>query len=134
MRIGWVIEGFRTGIVTTRYPARPDPSAASLRVRPALFVERCQAAAGCDACVQVCLPNALALERPESTSSVSAARLSFTLDVGRCIGCGLCAESCPADALMMISDGELAARTPAALLQTELLDARGSTPGGRGQE
>src|SRR5690348_10038138 len=110
MRLGWVIEGLRTGVVTTRYPARPDASADTLRIRPLLFAERCQAAAGCDACIHACLPQALALEQSEG-------RQALTLDLGRCIGCDLCATVCPEDAITMISDVELAVRAPEGLRQ-----------------
>ncbi len=116
MRFGWVLEGLRTGVVTTRYPARPDSTSAHLRIRPLLFVERCQAAAGCDACIHACLPQALALEQ-------SQGRLALMLDLGRCIGCGLCAATCPDDAIKMTSDVELAVHSPDALLQTAQLDA-----------
>jgi formate hydrogenlyase subunit 6/NADH:ubiquinone oxidoreductase subunit I len=125
MRLGWIIEGLRTGIVTTKYPARPDTSLADLHIRPVLFAERCQATAGCDACIQACLPDALTLERsiyPSTTQGSSTApgtdTLALTLDLGRCIGCGLCATSCPNEAIAMTSDFELATHTRDALCQT----------------
>ena len=111
MRFGWVIEGLRTGVVTTKYPARPDSSADPLRIRPLLFAERCQAADGCDACIHACLPQALAQGQAEG-------KTALTLDLGRCIGCGLCAQTCPEDAITMTSDVELAAQTPGGLRQT----------------
>jgi formate hydrogenlyase subunit 6/NADH:ubiquinone oxidoreductase subunit I len=117
MRFGWVIEGLRTGIVTTTYPARPDASIDPLRVRPVLFAERCQAVEGCDACIQACLPQALALEQ-------TAEGRVFTLEMGRCIGCGLCAAACPNDAISMTSDVEQATHTAASLRQATLLAAQ----------
>jgi hydrogenase-4 component H len=116
MRFGWVLEGLRTGVVTTKYPARPDASTEQLRIRPLLFVERCQAASRCDACIHACLPEALALEQVEGS-------LALTLDLGRCIGCGLCAATCPNDAITMSSDVELAVRSAGKLRQVARLDA-----------
>ncbi|MGH2501824.1 MAG: 4Fe-4S dicluster domain-containing protein [Ktedonobacterales bacterium] len=109
-RLTWVIEGLRGGIVTTPYPRRPDPTAlAGVRTRPALVVERCQAAEGCDRCVTACLPNALAIEQvggPDAVNGSGGAMV--TLDLGRCIGCGLCVAACPHSALRMVTGAESA--------------------------
>ena len=105
-RLIWVIEGLRGGIVTTRYPKRPDPVAiAGVRTRPSLSAERCQAAEGCDRCVTACLPDALAVERADGHETATV-----TLDLGRCIGCALCVAACPSEALRMVTDAESATR------------------------
>lgn len=138
-RLGWVIEGLRTGIVTTPYPKRYDLQATEgIRTRPLLRPERCAAASGCEACVRVCLPCALALE---SWSGVAAATVETAvpggatpvlwLDLGRCIGCGLCAATCPEDALVMSTDAELATHEQQALQQAAPLGMPGDTSRGK---
>lgn len=113
-RLGWILEGIRTGIVTTRYPARPDPGAIQgLRVRPRVMPARCRAGT-CDRCVQVCPTQALAIT-PVPGKEI------FSLDLGRCIGCGLCAEACPQEALVMTNEVELAARSSQDLRQSTVI-------------
>jgi formate hydrogenlyase subunit 6/NADH:ubiquinone oxidoreductase subunit I len=137
-RLGWVLEGLRTGIVTTHYPSRPNPDAtAGVRVWPRVHAERCQADAGCESCIHACLPNALAVlpghpgvQEMDGDSLGRQAHLPqeeidamLILDLGKCIGCGLCAAVCPHDALSMAQEGEVATRD-AALLRQRLPLAR----------
>ncbi len=110
-RLAWILEGVRTGVVTTPYPRRVDAEAtAGVRSHPALVAERCQAAAGCDACARACLPAAITVTRKSSAKAVK-----MTLDTGRCIGCALCVAACPYDALVMSSGDEPATRAESAL-------------------
>lgn len=107
MELGWIWRGWKTGIVTTPYPARPDPLPPGFRGRPVLDVARCRAAGGCAACVAACLPRALRLE-----SSADASTALLTLDLLPCIMCGLCVQACPSGALRLQPDYELALREP----------------------
>lgn len=119
MRLGWLVKGFRTGVVTTRYPAAPEPQPPGWRGRPVLDPGACQAPSGCTACVAVCLPGALRLESD-----------CLVLDYGRCIMCGLCVPACPADALRMEPDYELAVSAAPELLTTLRWTTRGARPDG----
>jgi formate hydrogenlyase subunit 6/NADH:ubiquinone oxidoreductase subunit I len=137
-RLGWVLEGLRTGIVTTHYPARPDLIATAwVRVWPRVRADRCRADAGCETCIQACLPSALTLMRGQVGGQVPGAdslggqkqpsqeelHATLILDLGKCIGCGLCAQVCPHDAISMASDGEVVTRDAAVLRQTLALTA-----------
>jgi hypothetical protein len=74
----WFLRGLRRGVVTTHYPARPDPSTSTLPTppsfRPALLTE-----ALADRLVELCPSRALA--RTGAT---------LTFDVGACTACGRC--------------------------------------------
>jgi hydrogenase-4 component H len=104
----WIRKGLRTGILTTRYPAAHDRMPAGFRGRPVIDPARCLAGQGCSACVALCLPSALYLTRPDNgTGEAHAPATSLTLDIGRCVMCGLCIDACPADALRMVEEYEL---------------------------
>ncbi len=109
MVLSWVRRGLRTGILTTRYPAAGEHMPEGFRGRPVLDANRCLADQGCSACVQVCLPGALSLiEVVNGAGSMEGEASQLALDYARCIMCGLCVTSCPADALRMTEDYELA--------------------------
>lgn len=138
MRLGWILEGLRTGIVTTPYPATADSMVTdNLRTSPLLDVARCTAAAGCDACVRVCLPAALNRWLPAAAISLEALPLpdrqtKLTLDIGRCIGCGLCVEACSSAALTMTNGVELAVRERNTLVLQALSPDRAGAPHAKG--
>jgi formate hydrogenlyase subunit 6/NADH:ubiquinone oxidoreductase subunit I len=100
----WFIRGLRRGVVTTRYPARPEPSARDLprppAFRPAVLTRR-----AADALVQICPSRALA--RSEDT---------LVFDVGACTACGWCREHSP-EAVASSGEFELATPTRRALVK-----------------
>jgi len=96
----WFARGLRRGIVTTRYPARPDRSAAGLPTPPAFragVIDRRLA----DRLVTVCPSRALHRD---------GGVLAF--DVGRCTACGRCQEAAPW-AVTPSGEFELAGTSPA---------------------
>jgi formate hydrogenlyase subunit 6/NADH:ubiquinone oxidoreductase subunit I len=96
--LAWIWRGLRTGIVTTRYPKGEERMPDTYRGRVVVDQDRCDPDR-CAACVTVCLPRAITVEHGV-----------FRLDSGRCITCGYCIESCPAGALRMRPDFEIATR------------------------
>lgn len=114
MVFSWLRRGLRTGVVTTRYPAIQERMADEFRGRPVLNARRCVAEQGCDTCVQICLPAALQFrQHPIATSGSNGSQppsVQLVLDYTRCIMCGLCVADCPAGALEMTGDYELATR------------------------
>jgi formate hydrogenlyase subunit 6/NADH:ubiquinone oxidoreductase subunit I len=79
----WFIRGLLRGVVTTRYPARPDASAASLPTPPA-FRPRALTRQTADRLAEICPSRALRRD----------GRL-LVYDVGRCTACGRCAAEAP---------------------------------------
>jgi formate hydrogenlyase subunit 6/NADH:ubiquinone oxidoreductase subunit I len=131
MQLAWLTKGLRTGLVTTRYPAAAEPQPAQWRGRPVLDQAACRAAAGCVACVAACLPRALHVETSEDGRAIATAE-RLVLDYGRCIMCGLCVPACPAGALQMQPDYELAVRGSADLRVTLQWQAGSGGSDGRG--
>lgn len=79
----WFFRGLRRGVVTTRYPARPEPSAVDLPTPPT-FRPDLLTAGLVDALVGLC--PARALQRDGMT---------LRFDVGRCTACGACVRAAP---------------------------------------
>jgi dissimilatory sulfite reductase (desulfoviridin) alpha/beta subunit len=100
----WFARGLRRGIVTTRYPARPDDSAASLPTPPAFRSWRLTREAA-DRMVAAC-PGP-ALSRRDDI---------LVFDVGACTACGRCAAAAP-DVVASSREFELAATVRSALIK-----------------
>ena len=100
----WFARGLRRGVVTTRYPARPDESAASLPTPPAFRPDRLTREAA-DRLVAVCPSRAL--ERRDDL---------LVFDVGACTACGRCARAAPS-AVNASEEFELATTDRSALIK-----------------
>ncbi len=95
-------KGFRTGVVTSRYPAVPEQAPVGFRGKPELDGKRCNA---CGACAKACPSGAI---RVKGISGAGYSRLDLRLDY--CVFCGACAESCPQGAIVLGREFELAAK------------------------
>ena len=94
----WFMRGLRRGVVTTHYPARPEPSAADLPTPPAFraqYLDRNLADQICGVCPS------RALRREGDV---------LIFDVGACTACGRCREAAP-EAVTTSGEFELATTT-----------------------
>lgn len=92
----WFVRGLRRGVVTSRYPARPDPSAAVLPTPP-MFRPDLLTVAGVDRLIDICPARALSRDG-----------MTLRYDVGRCTACGGC-TSMLGDAVRPSGEFELTA-------------------------
>jgi ferredoxin-like protein FixX len=107
----WFVRGLRRGVVTTRYPARPDSSAAFLPTPPA-FWSRQLTRQTADRIIAAC--PSTALSRQEKGDGEACGVLVF--DVGACTACGRCAAAAP-HAVTSSGEFELTATTRSALIK-----------------
>jgi NAD-dependent dihydropyrimidine dehydrogenase PreA subunit len=98
----WFARGLRRGVVTTRYPARPDPSAGSLPTPPAFWPSALTREVA-DGLVATCPSRALARDGE-----------TLVFDVGACTACGQCQQHAP-DSASTSGEFELAATARATL-------------------
>jgi formate hydrogenlyase subunit 6/NADH:ubiquinone oxidoreductase subunit I len=101
----WFARGLRRGVVTTRYPARPDGSAAFLPTPPA-FRPRQLTRETADRMIAACPSRAL--RRHDD---------ALIFDIGACTACGRCAQAAP-HAVTPSGQFELATTTRSALIKT----------------
>jgi ferredoxin len=100
----WFIRGLRRGVVTTRFPARPEESARFLPTPPA-FRASALTRETADRLAATCPGGAL---RRDGTALV--------YDVGRCTACGRCAAEAP-HAVKSSGEFELAATERSVLIK-----------------
>ena len=86
----WFARGLRRGVVTTRYPARPEPSAADLPTPPAFHTQRIGPALA-DRLCELCPSRALRLVKGDGEAGGDV----LIFDVGACTACGRCREAAP---------------------------------------
>lgn len=96
----------RKGAVTIQYPE--EHRGYHWRLRTKHYLTRREGGGprcvGCMMCETICPAKCIyivAKEHPDPDTEKQAA--SFTIDMGKCVYCGLCVEACPEDAIRMDS-------------------------------
>jgi formate hydrogenlyase subunit 7 len=112
----WTLYGLRQGLATNSWPdgGKTDVQQGVLGL-PRFQPDKCEE--NCRACAEVCLPGAIGIEAGQSGDTL-------TIDYGKCIGCQLCTESCPADALSKSTDWAFGVRTREDLVWAEALASK----------
>jgi len=100
----WFLRGIRRGVVTTRYPARPEPSAAQLPTPPAFRSDRLTVELA-ERLAEACPAGALRRDGPD-----------LVLDLAGCTCCGRCSEV-GGEAVVVSGEFELATRDRGALVK-----------------
>jgi hypothetical protein len=100
----WFLRGLRRGVVTTRYPAQPDSSAAYLPTPPVFHADVLDRALA-DRLSAICPSRALQREGDV-----------LVFDVGACTACGRCQDAAPG-AAGRSGEFELAATSRAHLVK-----------------
>jgi NADH-quinone oxidoreductase subunit I len=97
--------------VTLEYPEKGPELNARYRGRLALLTDKdgVDICSGCKSCMRVCPCNDLIqIETSKDPETKKMKVEQFTIDIGRCIFCGNCTETCPKGALVMTDQFELA--------------------------
>lgn len=97
----WIVQGLRTGIRASRFPAAEDPEASGAPSAVALDVRKLTAEAAL-AAADACPTRALVAEG-------DARRGSLAFDLGQCVLCGRCARLAP-EAFRLVNDPRVAVR------------------------
>jgi Ni,Fe-hydrogenase III small subunit/ferredoxin len=99
----WLFRGLRHGIVTTRYPAQPEPAPPGFRGSVAILHE----AEASESLTDLC-----------PTGAIQVNDGSVSLDRGRCILCGSCVANAP-DRFAFVPEYETAVRRRSSLVVGE---------------
>ncbi len=126
LRISW--RNMRRGPITVKYPYEKLtlPERARWAVAPKYFADGSPKCTACMTCVRTCPDHILDIyvtTAEDKTKHID----SFFYEIGACMMCGLCVESCPFDAILMSHDYELAVTDPADLSYDLLTDVDAAT-------
>ena len=105
----WALRGLRNGVLTTRWPARPDPYAAAGR-GPATVLDERPADVDAGQFERIC-----------PTGAIGLAGGAVRLDQGRCVQCGRCVTARP-DVFGWAEGPAAAALAPGGLVVPEIAE------------
>jgi len=94
-----VIESFIKKPATLMYPYIKEETLKNFRGKMKFFPERC---IGCKLCMRDCPSNAINIKK------VGEKEFEVELDLGKCIYCGQCVDSCMKKAIEVTNEFELA--------------------------
>ena len=122
------LRNLRRGPITVQYPyEKLDlPERSLWAVRPKYFADGSPKCTACMTCVRTCPDYILSLDvdtREDKSKHIN----EFGYEVGACMMCGLCVESCPFDAIKMSHEYELATTDRAALKENLLEDVEAAS-------
>ncbi len=99
----------------TQYPEqRLNPSR---RIRGNELVWNRERCTGCATCAKSCHQGAIQIETSTNPETNKYDVVTYQVDTGYCIMCGICVESCPYDALFLSADFEKSKYRRAELVQ-----------------
>jgi NADH-quinone oxidoreductase subunit I len=109
--------------LTIEYPDERRPLEERFRGLPALRTDPATQEAicvGCSMCETICPTQCISIGFLPDTDTGERDVATFTLDAGRCMWCGLCARSCPVDAITMSNAFELSVTTREGLMYQKM--------------
>lgn len=130
-----VLKNLGRGPITVQYPYEKLelPERARWAVRAKYFADGSPKCTACMTCVRTCPDHILSLD-VETREDKSKHIDRFGYEIGACMMCGLCVESCPFDAICMSHEYELAVPDPALLSESLLEDVEAATAARHKQE
>jgi formate hydrogenlyase subunit 6/NADH:ubiquinone oxidoreductase subunit I len=94
-----VLESFFKKPATTMYPYVKEDTPKSFRGKMRFYPERC---IGCKLCMRDCPSNAINVKK------IGEKEFEIEIDLGKCMYCGQCADSCMKKAIEVTNEFELA--------------------------
>ena len=127
--MGIAFKNFFRPAITLQYPHEKMelPERSRWAVTPKYDAEGAPKCRACMTCVRTCPDFVLALDFTTDPETKAKHIVEFNYQLGACMLCGLCVESCPFDAIEMSHNYELARTRPQDLYYNLLADVAAAT-------